>query len=469
MSINNAGNGGFIWLQRIIVLVVVVLHFISGTSSWAETENMGASAESSDTLTIPPDSGLAKALKAALTLHPSVRGQQALLEGAAFNQDASFAQRLPTLSFDGDTLGEQNQGTLVVQQPLWSFGRIDTQVNLAKAGLRTEQIALLQVRRDLLEETALAYASIDGLRRQMAVAEENIEAHRTFHDRIVRRQKGGVASEADVQFAYGRLVRAESTLVNYQGQLAVAESRLRALTLADVDTRQAVSPDWFDFGDDSLLEQLIIDSSADMLTARQRLVTAELSIEQAKYESMPTLAYQIERDMPNDPEVSDHVRHGLTLQASFGGLGYGSYSSVRSYQAQRTAAQQEVQATEVELRREVQSLQINLAMQLRLQTAQAAAVSAVRETLASFIRQYETDRKSWIEVLNTQRELSQEQLELVSIESSVLEARLQLASMAGLLDSTAQVAALPPLPVPEQPWKLQHGPASKFRPLAPVK
>lgn len=387
--------------------------------------------------------GLDGAIRATLQFHPAITGQQAQLEAAGYTRDIALAGRLPGITFSGNDLGDDRQGTLVVQQPLWTFGKLGSAIALADAEQRVEEVALLQVRRDLLEQTALAYVSLESIRRQIAVADTDVAEHQRFYERIQRRQKGGLATDADVQFAWGRLVRAESRRDGYIGQLAVAETSLQALTQIPVDSSPDIPAPLLELPTTEQLQADVLKSSADLLVKQQQVAVADKTVEQSKYQSMPTLSFQVERDVPNSAVTgSDVTRSGLVLEASVNGLGMSNWSAVRAAGARKRAAEQDVYVTEVDLRQSVHSLTINRDVQKRLWEAQKRTVDAIEKTLASFIRQYETDRKSWIEVLNTQRELTEERVELASIESQWQSISLRLASMAGYLDAYVD---LPPL------------------------
>jgi adhesin transport system outer membrane protein len=68
-----------------------------------------------------------------------------------------------------------------------------------------------------------------------------------------------------------------------------------------------------------------------------------------------------------------------------------------------------------------------------------ASVDALNNTMDSFLRQYETNRKTWVEVLNQQRELANMRYSLISTDQQYMALSLKLAIMAGRLDELAGV------------------------------
>ena len=74
--------------------------------------------------------------------------------------------------------------------------------------------------------------------------------------------------------------------------------------------------------------------------------------------------------------------------------------------------------------------------------SQRQVVDSLTDTLASFMRQYQSGRKSWMEVLNTQRELTQQRLQLSQIQNNWLILSLRVATMIGNLDQQTDRQAL---------------------------
>lgn len=113
--------------------------------------------------------GLQAALQAALTLHPAISGKQSQIKAREYSADAARAQRYPSLTaqaqqYSGDnrdaTTGDDlsTPMTLRARQPVWAFGRIDKSIAFADADTDVERVDLLRVQRQLLEQTAVAYA-----------------------------------------------------------------------------------------------------------------------------------------------------------------------------------------------------------------------------------------------------------------------------------------------------------------------
>ena len=80
-------------------------------------------------------------------------------------------------------------------------------------------------------------------------------------------------------------------------------------------------------------------------------------------------------------------------------------------------------------------LQRNRELQAELIQVQGDSLTELEAVLGSYQRQYAAGTKSWLDVLNIQRELSEQQLQLVQAQSDWVIYSLQLAALTGGLDA----------------------------------
>lgn len=393
----------------------------------------------------PASSGLSAALQATLKHHPSVQAAKSELRVHEHGIDSAKAGRLPSLSLQANTLTKgYTQGTLTVQQPLWAFGKIDNEIELSQVNYRTEQYNVLKVQRQLLEDTAVAYAKVEGVSQRLQVTDQNIEEHERLHQRVERRRQGQLASEADVNIAYSRLIQAYAQRERVRAELQVALSELQALTQVKVDANLAVSEqlELSPINTAFNTKQLAKTASANVAYQRERLNVVQLGVNKEKISIMPTLFFRVEQELLDTPSNTDKTRAGLVLQANLEGLGFAHQGRTKSALARLDAAEQDLDVTSNELERKINTLILNRDLQLKLQTSQQKAVEAIQATLDSFLRQYETGRKSWVEVLNTQRDLTEQRLQQSQINNEWLVFSLRIKAITGQLDSLAGIEAL---------------------------
>jgi adhesin transport system outer membrane protein len=89
--------------------------------------------------------------------------------------------------------------------------------------------------------------------------------------------------------------------------------------------------------------------------------------------------------------------------------------------------------------RTVRNLVSSRDLQRGLMDAQDQSVADLDELLASYRRQYVAGSKSWLDLLNMQRELTEQRLQLAQAQSDWLVYILKLAALTGQLDALASL------------------------------
>ncbi len=396
--------------------------------------------------------GLALALRTALTHNPSIKAGYADLEEKRYAISSAKGSRFPTLS--GQAHSDRDrfpQATIAVRQPLWAFGKIDTPIDQAQADFNAQLWGLRLIERGLIEDTAVAYAVISGIRQRAEVAANNVAEHESLHRRIERRYKGKLASRVDVGLSRSRLIQARSQGERIEGEKLVAFAQLEALTQIPVETEIPVDPRRTVLPPTPEVEALALENSADLHFQRLKLEVVRFDIKREKIASLPTLSARFEQHFVSARFEQDFVdqgngvrdtRYGLVIEGSVEGLGLVSLGRVRGATARLKAAKHQVDATHNEVRRRVNTLMINRTVQQRLNRSQGAALEAVEATRSSFLRQYENGRKTWLELLNIQREVAALSFDLAQIQNDELILSLRVAAFTGGLDQLAGIEAL---------------------------
>ncbi|WP_052446086.1 TolC family protein [Aeromonas fluvialis] len=389
--------------------------------------------------------GLQAALQAALSLHPTVSGKQALIKAREYSADAARSQRYPSLSAqaqqssgdnEDNVTGEDlsNQGSLRARQPLWAFGRIDNSIALADADTDVERVDLLRVQRQLLEQTAVAYASVLGSRERLKVMEASQVAHQSLFDQISRREQGQLASIADVRLAATRLFQTKGRVDRSSDELEIAESDLLALTQVRIPAQVPVATGLLQVSEGDALRQAAMHSSAEVRYKKQEIERAKAGVDQAKTASMPTIYLQAEQ-FYNQPSYQEDNRVSLVLEGTLEGMGFATRGRTGAAVAQQSAAEDDLAYAVSELDRSVRRLQRSRALQAQLIQVQGESLTELQAVSESYQRQYVAGTKSWLDVLNIQREFTEQQLQYVQAQSDWVIYSLQLAALTGGLDA----------------------------------
>ena len=391
------------------------------------------------------ETGLANALQATLRNHPALAGQQAEIEAQRFAADGVRSQRYPTLSAQAQQYAQGDRSSVTgedlsrpaifrVRQPIWSFGRIKHNIAVANAEVGMEQADLLRLRRQLLEATARAYALVRGMAHSIDIARENVSAHELLLAQIQRRVQGQLASNVDERLAASRLVQARSHQQRASNRLENAQADLRALTLVQVDTAQAV-PRALSQLPDALIDTAL-ERSADLQVKRQQLDLAEAEVKQTKTASMPTIYLQADR-LHDQPALVDDNQVSVVFEASLDGLGFAARGRRGEASASRRAAQRDLESTRIEVRRALESLVRKRRLEAELVELQTGGLNDLKSLLDSYHRQYASGTKSWLDVMNLQREFYEQNAQLVQARTDYMIYSLQLQAQTGGLDGVA--------------------------------
>ena len=274
------------------------------------------------------------------------------------------------------------------------------------------------------------------------MAAENVTEHEQLFQRIERRHQGLLDTEADVMLARSRLVQARVQREKIRGELLVAQSELQSLTQIFVAADSPVDEQLAELPSLQKVELLALANSADLQLKRERLKVAELGIQKEKVASTPNLYLQVDHDVGDSRINTQRTRYGVNLIASYEGFGLTGRGQVKIAVARSNAARYDVDATLSDVKQRVSSLMLNRKVQTNALLSQREVVDSLDNTLASFMRQYQSGRKTWVEVLNTQRELTQQRLQLSQIQNDWLILSLRVATLIGNLDQPMDRQAL---------------------------
>ena len=299
--------------------------------------------------------GLPTALTLTINKHPSVTAKLEELKSLGFDINAAEAGRYPSFSVQGQTMSnEQTQVIARLQQPLWAGGRIDGAINMAEIKLRSAQASLLQIRRQLMEDTAAIYAELFGARQRLSAAELNVVEHNKLLALISRRQVGSFASEADVRLARSRLVQAQTQQEQLRGVVDKALSDLQAQTQQPLAGLVPVTDEMLQLPDSAVIMK---DAEINSPTIQLRMIDVDSALKQIdlrKADMMPTLHAVLERDLylaNKYGTLPSDTRIGLAVSGTVEGIGFAGFGRVKSATSLVEAARKEVESAKNDLRR----------------------------------------------------------------------------------------------------------------------
>jgi adhesin transport system outer membrane protein len=385
---------------------------------------------------------LTDALRQTLGSHPLVLQKRHAAEAAEQELKGSEWQRYPSLTVESNSrLGSSAEnrdssqsGTVVrLDQPLWSAGRITADIGAAQRRLNVAQLAVNEVESDLLSKTISAYCEVWRWRDRVAAAHDNAAEHERLYQMIRRRADQEVSSTIDASLAQARWQQAQTEEITFKASLTVAESALQ----------QLIGPDGH-VGDGVLLPESapVVNSAAELLQATQlqspTLQRLQQEAEQAREEASsksgaiyPTLSARYEHINSNGPvRPYDQASLVFTYQP---GAGLSSLNTAEAAKRRVLAALDNLSAGHRDVTNQLQA-QLAEAQSLASQKGGTLAYAkAMADVMASYLRQYTVGRKSWLEVLNAQRDVATSRYSVTDMLASLTAARLKLDVLTGRL------------------------------------
>jgi len=368
----------------------------------------------------------------ALSSNPLTKSQQTLVESAKVGVDSAKWQFYPTPSVSVEMANTSSSDLLYqgdkrvsigrIQQPLWTGGRLSAGVNKAEAGLAVSQASLEEARLQLGLRVVQAYGDWLSAHLKTLANEKSLATHIRLHDQVKRRVNEGTSANSDLTLAIARLeaISAELTAVRAQGEVAIA--RLGQFLGNPVDAallmKEVASPYSLTGNMQGILEQAI-DINPSIIKAQATARVQEVVIDEKRADLSPEVFVRAERQYGNytfangPPENRFFV--GLTSRF---GAGLSTLSGIEAARLQHNAALTDI---EVQTRAVNEQVLSDYALAQSIASRIAAvykSLSAANDVLSSYNRQFLAGRKSWLDVMNAARELTQTETQLADLHAT---------------------------------------------------
>jgi adhesin transport system outer membrane protein len=355
----------------------------------------------------------------AVETHPSVAAAASIARAAGADIRAAKWQRFPSFSVEGlllDQPGNAMQAQAVVDQPIWSGGRISGSIDRAnareKAALATHEEAVLTI----ALSTAQAFFEVHRWRQRALVLLQSLEQHNLMAATMERRYMQEVSPLPDLELARSRALQIEQQLYQVRAQEGAAAGRLRELVgdpFLTIGTVPASPEAWPSFADEIVTMQVLgYHPLLKRLRFDTEAVDAEARIARALFSPQLSGQYSYNENFGH--------RVGLVLKAqSDGGLSRIVAAEAASERVRAGGLQ--IAAGERQLRDQVYALLREYEAATARVSGSEAASGYAQRVMQSYMRQFTSGRRSWLDVMNAVREA-------LSAETDMIEARMSAQS-----------------------------------------
>lgn len=389
-------------------------------------EPSGAMAPAAVAADNAPES-LEQVLRTVFATHPQVQQAISEVDSQRYAISGARAGYFPFLQVQSAVADKGNNGSTTVSlvQPLWDGGLTSAQLDEARQRYQAAFANLTQVRLTLSQDVLSASFDILGADSQLALWDQYILDLKKSLETIQRRSERGVSPEADVQTALVRVSQAESGREAARAVRIAGRSRLSSLMSQpppplrwpDGDTK--VRPDDLP----GLLDR--VEAHPAMEIDRLAVRVQEAIAKGTRASLWPSISLQHREQLEGtrfDPS-SDATLLVAQYQTT---NGLKAFQGARSEQAKVAAAESRVRATRANLEAQVRSDSAQLLALATQIAAQTGASNSSTALVDSYRRQFEVGRKTWVELLNAQREAHEARLQLASLTRAYWQVNLRV-------------------------------------------
>jgi len=364
-------------------------------------------------------------VEAAVANHPIMQGQRALRDGAQIDVKTAQQQFLPTPSIGIETLSAGSQDstyrgnatlqTYRLQQPLWTGGRLTAGLRKAEAQSEASKHAQDDAAQQLALRSVQAWSEWYAATLKQTALNSSVATHQSLFERVQRRVQDGASAAVELELTEGRLAQ---TLSQREG--AVAQRDAARLKIAQLMGRSLAADEEptpskvFALPEMAQLEASALQRSPMLQKQGAQLQAQQAELQEKKAELYPEVYLRAEHLRGNyeNPIMasSAYNRVYIGLSSRFG-AGFSNITASEAMQRKLDAAQSEIDNNRRNISEQVQSdWQQWRSLSVRLPALERSLL-ATRKTAEAWDRQFMAGRKSWLEVMNTARELAQAELE----------------------------------------------------------
>ncbi|MEF2232172.1 MAG: TolC family outer membrane protein [Pseudodesulfovibrio sp.] len=314
----------------------------------------------------------------------------------------------------------------------------------SKARLTSAEYRLLDNVETVALDAIRSHVDVVRLRRLVALAKDNVTAHQEVLESIAERVAGGAGSLADEMQARGRVARAETTLITYEGELRSSEAEyvrvvgMEPTALAELAFEQQLAPATLS----PFMEAVLKDNP------KVRVYQAEV---EAKREDqgvttstmMPSVDIEVSSRYTDQFDGSStYLRDDRAMLALSWNLFSGSsdYQRIKAAQARVQEAQANLQDTLDELGRQAATTWSEYQTSISQVGKHQEALQYSMESRDMYLMQFNVGQRSLLDVLDSINEVFSNSVQLETAISNRDFTIYKFLALEGNLVKTLEVA-----------------------------
>ena len=386
-------------------------------------------------------------VKQAVNTHPSVHSVQSAQVGTRAEIQAAKYQYFPTPTVDlersssanSNALGSAGRNTLSIKQPLWQGGRLDATLSIAQYRHVYAQVSLAETRTRVALATLDAWSAMLNALGRKKSAQNALDRLERLNQMIQRRVQQQVSPQVDASLMVARLNQGKRDVIQAAAAQDAARQRLlqwagdllenSGLTLHDQQLLSTLDESFEILPDDFYAELLRnFEQNPSLRRSQTEIAIANAEVQQRRAGLWPNVFARVDRTLGNTGNAGagqtdrySDTRYLVGVEFTPGAAGLAAGESVKSSVSKVTSLQSDRDDLKRQLVQNIETGWRQYITNIDSLVLAAATQKDNEELVDSYTRLFVTGRRSWLEVLNAARELSQSEAVMTELKVSQID------------------------------------------------
>ena len=370
----------------------------------------------------------------ALNNHPTIKSAKAQRKVAEQTKKSASWQFYPTPSIGFQTAmatgenpnfqGDAMVFVLGIEQPIYQGGKRFADVDKAKLDIDIADIKLIKKQQDIAFELLDAYSEWLSAYYKLEAYEESLAEHERLLHRVENRANVGVSNRGDIDLALSRYESTKAQTIQTEFKASSALSTIIEIINQPVTSdslAQTIAQPISQTEKLPVLLERTLANHPDMLIARKQAEKSKADITINKSSLWPDVYVKVEQQIGNfaikGAAPSTTLLVGVRSQL---GAGLSSFSDIKASRHEVESSEMEIEARQRQLKQQTVESHI-LENSLRTQMkATEVTLQAAEKVFDSYSRQFLAGRKSWLDLMNSLREMTADKVEHADLYGSLL-------------------------------------------------
>lgn len=361
---------------------------------------------------------------AARNNHPAIKSARLGVDAAGKEVDAASARYLPSLSIvlegGGKDLVAEPSRYLRLEQKVWDGGATAAGVDLAKQSAELARSRVPEQEQDIDLQVISAWQTLQSANGRVVVADRLLKLLSDHEAMMTRRVQSGLSTQVELQLVQVQVMQAGLDRRKALLNASLAKLRLEQLTGIEGLRNTLSSP-----ASEGVPERFAAEAQAFQGTdwaalanrqptvrrAEKELLAAQSRIETKRSELRPQLYARVDRGLGSGGTTAAFV--GVRYST---GAGFAASSEVDALIARAASLEGARDAARLEVLQAMLNDANEIQENLQRSKSLVVSVESSRQIHESYVRQFTAAKKSWLDVMNAMRELSQNEYALNDVQ-----------------------------------------------------